>query len=188
GRLFDLLPGAELTPTNPITLKPQNFRSPPQILEEVCQKNHWGLPLYQLHSAIQRDATTNTDTQFFLFKVTIPAIPSQTVQPNKLCRTVEEAKIYAAEYTLMQLGIPIESSELHIAPVSASTYQGRPLAPTIPIAREVQVPITSTTPSYVVGKVIPVNYLCDKILQIWYIILVSHIGQTSLTESVYHSY
>ncbi|BFZ04301.1 hypothetical protein BsWGS_07340 [Bradybaena similaris] len=155
GHLFDLLPGAELTPINPITLKPQNFRLPTQILEEVCQKHHWGMPLYQLHSAIQRDTLTNTDTQFFLFKVTIPAIPSQTIQPNKLCRTVEEAKIYAAEYTLMQLGIPVESSEVHITQVPARAYQGNALPPAIPLARELQVPITSTAPTYVVGKVVP---------------------------------
>ncbi|CAL1548618.1 unnamed protein product [Lymnaea stagnalis] len=69
GRLFDLLPGVELTPTNPTTLKPLSVRSPVQVLEELCQKNHWGIPAYQLHSAIQRDAITNTDSQFFLFKV-----------------------------------------------------------------------------------------------------------------------
>ncbi|XP_012942101.1 APOBEC1 complementation factor [Aplysia californica] len=68
GRLYDILPGVELTPTNPITLKPQTVRSPVQILEELCQKNHWGSPAYQLHSAIQRDPATNTDCQFFLFK------------------------------------------------------------------------------------------------------------------------
>lgn len=50
----------------------------------------------------------------FLYQVSIPALPVQTIQPNKLCRTVEEAKIYAAEYTLMQLGIPIES-ELNVS-------------------------------------------------------------------------
>ncbi|XP_059166916.1 APOBEC1 complementation factor-like isoform X2 [Physella acuta] len=127
-------------------------RHPSEVLEELCQKNHWGLPVYQLHSAIQRDASTNTDCQFFLFKVSIPALPSQTIQPNKLCRTVEEAKIFAAEYTLMQLGLPVESSEVTITQAPTNTYQPRQIPQAMSIA---QVPISTTTPSYVVGKVIP---------------------------------
>ncbi|XP_055958025.1 APOBEC1 complementation factor isoform X3 [Patella vulgata] len=107
GRLIDILPGMELTPTNPVTLKPQSVKSPVQILEDLCGKNGWGSPIYQLHSAVQRDS------QFFLYKVTIPALASQNpapFQPNKLCPTVEEAKIFAAEYVLTQLGIPFENA------------------------------------------------------------------------------
>lgn len=44
---------------------------------------------------------------WFLFKVSIPGLATQ-YQPPKLCRTVDEAKSYAAEYTLQQLGVPIE--------------------------------------------------------------------------------
>jgi dsRNA-specific ribonuclease len=43
-----------------------------QILEEVCQKNNWGQPVYQLHSAIGLD-----QRQLFLYKVTIPALSTQ---------------------------------------------------------------------------------------------------------------
>ena len=43
------------------------------------------------------------------FKVSIPGLATQ-YQPPKLCRTVDEAKSYAAEYTLQQLGVPIEGT------------------------------------------------------------------------------
>ncbi|KAK3698365.1 hypothetical protein RRG08_022926 [Elysia crispata] len=150
--LFDLLPGVELTPTNPLTLRPHPMKSPVQLLQDLCQKNNWGAPVYQLHSAIQKDAFRDTSAQFFLYKVSIPALPNHLITPNKLCRTLEEARIFAAEYTLKSLGIPVESSEIqipHQAATSAAAYQGRPLAPAISIAREVQVPISYATP-YVV--------------------------------------
>ncbi|KAJ8299658.1 LOW QUALITY PROTEIN: hypothetical protein KUTeg_023718 [Tegillarca granosa] len=80
-RMYDLLPGMELTPTNPVTLKPQTVKSVTQMLEDLCQKNAWGSPVYQLHS------TMNGENQLFLFKITIPAIGNTPFQPNKLCRT-----------------------------------------------------------------------------------------------------
>nr|XP_014349734.1 PREDICTED: APOBEC1 complementation factor isoform X4 [Latimeria chalumnae] len=71
-KLYDLLPGMELTPMNPVTLKPQAIKHAPQILEDVCQKNNWGQPVYQLHSTIGPD-----QRQLFLYKVTIPALATQ---------------------------------------------------------------------------------------------------------------
>ncbi|XP_022805999.1 APOBEC1 complementation factor-like isoform X2 [Stylophora pistillata] len=73
-----------------------------EVLEDVCQKNQWGSPVYTLHSTVGPQ-----DIQLFLHKVSIPGLATQ-YQPPKLCRTVEEAKSYAAEYTLQQLGVPIE--------------------------------------------------------------------------------
>jgi len=95
--LYDILPGMDLSPTNPVTLKPQANRSPLQVLEDICQKNHWGAPIYTLHS------TVTNDGQLFLYKVTIPPL-GNTYQPQKLCRNVDEAKMFAAEYTLSQIG------------------------------------------------------------------------------------
>ena len=46
-----------------------------QVLEELCQKNNWGQPVYQLHSAIGPD-----QRQLFLYKITIPALATQN--PN----------------------------------------------------------------------------------------------------------
>ena len=54
--LLSLLPGSPSHSTTP--------HSPPQILEEICQKNSWGQPLYTLHS------TTNPgEDPLFLYKV-----------------------------------------------------------------------------------------------------------------------
>lgn len=40
-----------------------------------------------------------------VFQISVPALANSCFQPNKLCRTVEEAKNFAAEHCLMQLGI-----------------------------------------------------------------------------------
>ncbi|NXS94705.1 A1CF factor, partial [Jacana jacana] len=124
-KLYDLLPGMELTPMNHITLKPQGIKLAPQILEEICQKNNWGQPVYQLHSAIGQD-----QRQLFLYKITIPALASQNATihpftPPKLSAYIDEAKSYAAEYTLQTLGIPTEGAEV---PPAAPAFPGYTIA------------------------------------------------------------
>ncbi|KAM6390529.1 APOBEC1 complementation factor isoform 1-T1 [Pluvialis apricaria] len=124
-KLYDLLPGMELTPMNHITLKPQGIKLAPQILEEICQKNNWGQPVYQLHSAIGQD-----QRQLFLYKITIPALASQNptihpFTPPKLSAYIDEAKTYAAEYTLQTLGIPTEGAEV---PPAAPAFPGYTIA------------------------------------------------------------
>ncbi|NXM73043.1 A1CF factor, partial [Serilophus lunatus] len=124
-KLYDLLPGMELTPMNHVTLKPQGIKLAPQILEEICQKNNWGQPVYQLHSAIGQD-----QRQLFLYKITIPALASQNptihpFTPPKLSAYVDEAKTYAAEYTLQTLGIPLEGAEV---PPAAPAFPGYTIA------------------------------------------------------------
>lgn len=123
-KLYDLLPGMELTPMNPITLKPHGIKLAPQILEEICQKNNWGQPVYQLHSAIGQD-----HRQLFLYKITIPALASQNpamhpFTPPKLSAYVDEAKTYAAEYTLQTLGVPTEAAETPAAAAVTSAFPG----------------------------------------------------------------
>ncbi|XP_028914889.1 APOBEC1 complementation factor isoform X2 [Ornithorhynchus anatinus] len=125
-KLFDILPGMELTPMNPITLKPQGIKLAPQILEELCQKNNWGQPVYQLHSAIGQD-----QRQLFLYKVTIPVLANQNptlhpFTPPKLSAYVDEAKTYAAEYTLQTLGIPTDGGEAPTA--AAAAFPGYTIA------------------------------------------------------------
>ncbi|XP_071420032.1 APOBEC1 complementation factor isoform X3 [Pithys albifrons albifrons] len=120
-KLYDLLPGMELTPMNHVTLKPQGIKLAPQILEEICQKNNWGQPVYQLHSAIGQD-----QRQLFLYKITIPALASQNptihpFTPPKLSAYIDEAKTYAAEFTLQTLGIPVEGAEV---PPAAPAFPG----------------------------------------------------------------
>ncbi|XP_015721693.1 APOBEC1 complementation factor isoform X2 [Coturnix japonica] len=124
-KLYDLLPGMELTPMNHVTLKPQGIKLAPQILEEICQKNNWGQPVYQLHSAIGQD-----QRQLFLYKITIPALASQNptihpFTPPKLSAYIDEAKTYAAEYTLQTLGIPTEGAEV---PPAAPAFPGYTIA------------------------------------------------------------
>lgn len=127
---------------------------PVETLDSICQKNHWGSPTYDLFSAVQPDSTTGAECQFFLYKVTIPALFPLAFQPAKLCRTPEEAKVYAAEHCLSQLGIPVESSEITVRPGLTTVYPGRPVPPSVPIPRDVQVSISSTAPSYVMGNII----------------------------------
>nr|XP_009504227.1 PREDICTED: APOBEC1 complementation factor isoform X1 [Phalacrocorax carbo] len=124
-KLYDLLPGMELTPMNHVTLKPQGIKLAPQILEEICQKNNWGQPVYQLHSAIGQD-----QRQLFLYKITIPALASQNpaihpFTPPKLSAYIDEAKTYAAEYALQTLGIPVEGAEV---PPAAPAFPGYTIA------------------------------------------------------------
>ncbi|XP_069373808.1 APOBEC1 complementation factor isoform X4 [Paralichthys olivaceus] len=104
-KLYDLLPGMELTPMSLKAAKPA-----PQVLEELCQKNNWGQPVYQLHSAIGPD-----QRQLFLYKITVPALATQypnvhPFTPAKLCAAVEEAKVHAAEHTLQTLGLQTEGA------------------------------------------------------------------------------
>lgn len=126
-KLYDILPGMELTPMTTVALKPQGIKLGPQILEEICQKNNWGQPVYQLHSAIGPD-----QRQLFLYKVTIPALASQNptihpFTPPKLCISVDEAKTYAADYTLQTLGIPTETAE-HPTAFAGYTIANTPAA------------------------------------------------------------
>ncbi|XP_056152853.1 APOBEC1 complementation factor [Lampris incognitus] len=131
-KLYDLLPGMELTPMNPaaMALKLPGIKHAPQILEEVCQKNNWGQPVYQLHSAIGPD-----QRQLFLYKVTIPALATQypnvhPFTPAKLCATVDEAKVHAAEHTLQTLGLQTEGATdaTPAATVASVTFPGYTLA------------------------------------------------------------
>ncbi|XP_041694404.1 APOBEC1 complementation factor isoform X1 [Coregonus clupeaformis] len=127
-KLFDLLPGMELTPMNPV--KPPSIKHTPQILEDVCQKNNWGQPVYQLHSAIGPD-----QSQLFLYKVTIPALATQypnvhPFTPAKLCTSVDEAKVHAAEHALQTLGLQTECAEASAAAVAVAAFQGYTIANT----------------------------------------------------------
>ncbi|XP_077407764.1 APOBEC1 complementation factor isoform X2 [Vanacampus margaritifer] len=111
-KLYDLLPGMELTAMTPaaVSLKAAVLKPAPQVLEELCEKNSWGAPVYQLHSAIGPD-----QRQLFLYKVTIPALATQNPNvlpftPSKLSAAVDEAKAHAAEHTLHTLGLSAEGA------------------------------------------------------------------------------
>ncbi|XP_041939340.1 APOBEC1 complementation factor isoform X2 [Alosa sapidissima] len=125
-KLYDLLPGMELTPMSGGGLKPQAIKHAPQILEDICQKNNWGQPVYQLHSAVGPD-----QRQLFLYKITIPALATQhpnvhPFTPAKLCAAVDEAKIHAAEHTLQTLGMQAEGAEASAAAAAAAAVAAFP--------------------------------------------------------------
>ncbi|KAJ0016286.1 hypothetical protein NQD34_014576 [Periophthalmus magnuspinnatus] len=121
-KLFDLLPGMELTPL-------KTGKTPAQVLEELCQKNGWGSPVYELHSA-----QTPDQRQLFLYKVTIPALASQypnthPVTPSKLCSSVEEARVHAAEHTLSTLGLAEIPDQVSGSGSGPGSGQGQGLVP-----------------------------------------------------------
>ncbi|XP_057682581.1 APOBEC1 complementation factor isoform X2 [Corythoichthys intestinalis] len=127
-KLYDLLPGMELTPMTPAAVGPKAaaLKPAPQVLEELCEKNSWGAPVYQLHSAIGPD-----QRQLFLYKVTIPALATQNPNvlpftPSKLSAGVEEAKAHAAEHTLQTLGVAGEGAP--DAALAAVAFPGYALA------------------------------------------------------------
>uniref|UniRef100_F6YGW9 APOBEC1 complementation factor n=1 Tax=Ciona intestinalis TaxID=7719 RepID=F6YGW9_CIOIN len=108
---------------------PTMVKSSDIILEEICQRQMWGSPSYQLLTTTGGDGR-----QLFLYKVSIPALasifPTQPYfQPNKLCVTVEEAKSYAAEYVLSQLALQADGTP---AVVPMATVFQQPSAPAAP--------------------------------------------------------
>ncbi|KAG7470433.1 APOBEC1 complementation factor isoform X2 [Solea senegalensis] len=138
-KLYDLLPGMELTPLN---LKTGAIKPAPQVLEELCQKNNWGQPVYQLHSAIGPD-----QRQLFLYKITVPALATQypnvhPFTPTKLCAGVEEAKVHAAEHTLQTLGLQTEGAAdatcATAAAVASVAFPGYTLASPAAVASQLK--------------------------------------------------
>lgn len=77
-----------------------------QLLEEICQKNGWGSPIYSLHSSTSTGTSGEPDT-LFLYKATVVGI-GMTYIPSRLCRNLVEAREIAAEHALIQLGYPME--------------------------------------------------------------------------------
>ncbi|XP_035682254.1 APOBEC1 complementation factor-like [Branchiostoma floridae] len=82
-------------------------KSAVQVLEELCRKNQWGNPQYTLHST---HTSGQNFRQLFLYKINVPGYssgspgPNTPFTPNKLAPNPDDAKQYAAEYVLMQLG------------------------------------------------------------------------------------
>ncbi|XP_064603162.1 APOBEC1 complementation factor-like [Liolophura sinensis] len=50
-------------------------KHPAEVLNDLCQKNGWGSPVYQLHSPMRRDGSGAQQLlQLFLYKITTPAL------------------------------------------------------------------------------------------------------------------
>ena len=79
-----------------------------QILDNLCQKSNWGQPIFFLYSIT---ANNTDDAALYLCTVMVPGL-NTTYIPDKLTCSIEEAKDVAADYSLVQLGYPMEGSYL----------------------------------------------------------------------------
>ena len=63
-------------------------------------------------------AYSKCPTQWSMFcsdyQVAIPGLPGHSFQPDKLCTTTDQAKNQAAEYVLLQLGMPAIDSKCQL--------------------------------------------------------------------------
>ncbi|NWT73106.1 A1CF factor, partial [Prunella himalayana] len=108
-KLYDLLPGMELTPMNHVTLKPQGIKLAPQ----VCAPKNVSIGSQQLAGEPWGKQT----------QLTLCCAHRHPFTPPKLSAYIDEAKTYAAEYTLQTLGIPLEGAEV---PPAAPAFPGFP--------------------------------------------------------------
>jgi len=134
------------------------YRPAPEILQDICQNNNWGDPVYSLLVSpvvSGEEASTGSTEKAFIYKVTIPNFPLQ--HPNNVFQTVawkcspEEAKLEAAQVVLACLRI---SPEYVAAVVSPRPYDpslppahGQPLYPLSPAAMQ-GVPLTTGWPGF----------------------------------------
>ncbi|XP_002127144.2 putative RNA-binding protein 46 isoform X1 [Ciona intestinalis] len=155
---------------------PTMVKSSDIILEEICQRQMWGSPSYQLLTTTGGDGR-----QLFLYKVSIPALasifPTQPYfQPNKLCVSVEEAKSYAAEYVLSQLALQADGTPAVVPMATVFQQPSAPAAPypglfaqpqiqlrsspTSPVSHQpTYVPVTTPSPT------IPMGFMDPNIMQ-----------------------
>lgn len=68
-----------------------------QVLEDLCNRNQWGRPMFSLLSV------DSNGGQLFVWKVVIQGL-GQQFQPTRLSQNTEDAKQQAAEHVLTQLG------------------------------------------------------------------------------------
>ncbi|XP_029639162.1 probable RNA-binding protein 46 isoform X2 [Octopus sinensis] len=117
--------------------RPAYYNKAIEVLENICLKNGWGTPIYHL-------LTTNINGYLcYIFKVTLSSLSGSHIpytngwQPRVFSRTIEEAKICAAEHVLEQLRYyhnerGMEMPYLTIAPTlypyDGTFYQSRPIA------------------------------------------------------------
>ncbi|XP_014665238.1 PREDICTED: APOBEC1 complementation factor-like isoform X2 [Priapulus caudatus] len=94
-------------------------KHPTEVLEEFCVKNNWGSPQFMLFAA--NHPGPNGDVQLYLFKVIVPGISPQPFESAKLCKSIDEAKTFASEFVLTQLGLTVEAH-----PELYGVYEQRP--------------------------------------------------------------
>ncbi|XP_073432505.1 probable RNA-binding protein 46 isoform X2 [Dendrobates tinctorius] len=130
-RTYPFYSGAKLTPTNMLSLRPNQFHSAVMHLEYYCHKNNIELPEYYLYSTSSKDGK-----MLLVYKVVLPSFGNiffSYFMPDKLCTSLEDAKEVAAQFALMHLGYSFHHSSLTSvssaqSPVSASlsSFTSRP--------------------------------------------------------------
>jgi len=107
------------------------LRAAPDILQDICQNNNWGEPVYSLLTSGEETNSTATE-KLFLYKVTIPNFPlphpSNVFQSINWKPSPEEAKLEAAQVVLTCLRIAPE----YIGPCLRPAYD-TPLSPGQPM-------------------------------------------------------
>jgi len=117
----------------------ETMKTAPDLLQEICQNNHWGDPIYQ----IQTSAEDTTGEMCYLYKVTIPNFPVPA--PNNLFQscnwkpTKDDAKIEAAQFILACLRITPD----YVAAVMKPPQETAMVSPVYPVSPMLGVPLTA---------------------------------------------
>merc|ERR1719232_335789 len=86
--LYDFHPDMILTPSNG-TESTMPVKSAVQLLEDVCSRNKWGHPQYQLHTTLKHMSAATI--RLYMYKMVIPALESeQTEQLFKFPRLCDD--------------------------------------------------------------------------------------------------
>lgn len=119
--------------------RPANARRPSphqtmQALRDVCYKQGWGEPAFFLYtiSGTESPPSDGSDPlgRLYLFKVTVPSMappPYNIITPNRFSTTIEEARLYAAEYALREImlrleaAVPVQYAPSLLSPVFVAT-------------------------------------------------------------------
>lgn len=115
------------------------YRPAPDLLQEICNNNQWGDPIYQLQSS----SDEASGELMYLYKVVVPNFPVPS--PNNAFQscnwkpTVDDAKIEAAQFILACLRITPE----YVAAVMKPSYETPLVSPMYPVSSMQGMPLTA---------------------------------------------
>lgn len=114
--LYDLQPDMVLTPADPSPQSHVTTKSALQLLEEVCLRNNWGSPQYQLHTTTQH--MSGVVVKLYMYRVVIPALTSEQTESlfkvPRLCDDIINAREYAAAHVLQKLRVLVNDVTTHL--------------------------------------------------------------------------
>lgn len=108
-----------------------------QLLSELCYKQGWGEPEFRLCTTVSGTSQPScsggdTRTLLYFYKVTVPNITPplyNTITPNKLSHSIEEAKEYAAVYALDHLLLKLQMLSSEYPSLTSPVYLDTPPSP-----------------------------------------------------------